>query len=119
MQIRLYIDEDAMSRGLAKGLRARGVDVTTTNEEGKTGLEDAEQLEHAASQGRVLYTYNTSDFHQLHIEYLAQGRSHAGIIFAPQQRYSIGEQIRRLLLLIATKPAEEMIDNAEFLSNWG
>jgi hypothetical protein len=29
MQIRLYVDGDAMARALVRGLRARGVDVTT------------------------------------------------------------------------------------------
>jgi hypothetical protein len=49
---------------------------------------------------------------------LEQGKSHAGIIFIPQHRYSIGEQIRRLLKLIATKPAETILNQVEFLSAW-
>lgn len=119
MQIRLFIDEDAMSRALANGLRARGVDVISVGEEGRTGLTDDEQLEYAAAQGRVLYTYNTSDFYRLHTEYLAQGKRHTGIIFAPQQRYKVGEQLRRLLILKRNKSAEAMKNNVEFLSDWG
>ena len=119
MQIRLFIDEDAMSRALARGLRARGIDVTTVGEEGRKGLEDDEQLAHAASQGLVLYTFNISHFYRLHGEYMSQGKSHAGIIFVPQQRYGIGEQLRRLLVLIRSKSAEAMKDNVEFLSHWG
>ena len=38
MQIRLYIDEDIMSRALVNGLRARGIDVKATVEEGKEEL---------------------------------------------------------------------------------
>ena len=49
---------------------------------------------------------------------LAQGKSHAGIILARQQHYSVGEQMRRLLKLIATKSAEEMKNQVEFLSAW-
>jgi hypothetical protein len=48
-----------------------------------------------------------------------QGKSHAGIVLAQQQRYSIGEQMRRLLTLIAAKSAEEMKDQVEFLGAWG
>lgn len=119
MHIRLYIDEDAMSRALVNGLRARGVDVMTVVEEGRTGREDIKQLDVATLQGRVLYTYNIADFYRLHTQYMNQNKSHAGIIFVPQQRYSVGEQIRRLLNLIAIKSAEDMINQIEFLSIWG
>lgn len=49
---------------------------------------------------------------------MSQGKSHAGIIVAPQQRFSIGEQIRLLLKLIAARSAEDMLNQMEFLSNW-
>jgi hypothetical protein len=35
-----------------------------------------------------------------------------------QQRYSVGEQMRRLLRLIDTLTAEEMRNRIEFLSAW-
>ena len=119
MRISLYIDEDAMSRALVAALRVRGIDVTTVGGEARKGLTDAEQLEYAALNGRVLYTFNTSDFYRLHSDYVAQGRDHAGIIFGPQERYDVGEQLRRLLVLIRSKSAEEMKNDIEFLSNWG
>lgn len=119
MQIRLFVDEDAMAHGLVNGLRARGIDVLTVGEGARTELEDAEQLEFATSHARVLFTFNTSDFYKLHMEWVTQGKPHAGIVFAPQQRYAIGEQIRRLLNLMRVRSAEEMIGNVEFLSHWG
>lgn len=119
MRIRLYIDEDSMSRDLVRALRARGVDVTTALDEGMVGREDQEHLEYAAGQGRVLYSFNRRDFYRLHTLYLAQGKTHAGIILAHQQRYSIGEQVRRLLRLSATEPAEDIRNRVEFLSAWG
>ncbi len=118
MQIRLYIDEDTMSRSLMKGLRARGIDVISVSDEDTVGLDDAAQLELATKLNRVLCTSNTGDFYQLHTEYLEQGKIHAGIIFVSQQRYSIGEQIRRLLNLISKKSAEEIQCQVEFLSAW-
>jgi hypothetical protein len=66
----------------------------------------------------VLYCFNVRDFHRLHAEFIVQGRSHAGIILAKQQHYSVGEQMKRLLKLIAIKPAEEMVNQLEFLSDW-
>lgn len=107
-----------MRRSLVHALRARGVDVTTAVDEGMIERDDAEHLDYATAQGRVLYTFNVGDFNRLHKEYLTQGKNHAGIILAPQQRYSVGEQMRRLLRLMATKSADNMKNNVEFLSAW-
>jgi hypothetical protein len=43
MQIRLYVDEDAMARTLVRGLRARGVDVTTVLDAGMSAQDDMAQ----------------------------------------------------------------------------
>lgn len=115
MQIRLYVDEDAMARALVQGLRARGIDVLTVVEAGMSEQDDRAQLEYATTQGRVLYSFNVGHFWRLHSEYLMQGKNHAGMILVYRQRYSIGEQIRRLLKVLATKSAEEMTNNVHFL----
>ena len=88
------------------------------DEAGMADASDEEQLEFATVQHRVLFSYNASDFQRIHTEYLTAGKSHAGIILAPQQRFTIGDQIRLLLRLINAKSAEEMHDRLEFLSNW-
>ena len=67
----------------------------------------------------MLYSFNVRDYCRLHDEFLAQTKSHAGIVLAKQQTYSVGEQLRRLLKLIATKSAAGMKDRIEFLSDWG
>ena len=118
MPIRLYIDEDSMSRSVIAGLRARDIDVTSVLGEGREGWDDVDQLEFAKAQERVICTSNVGDYCRLHTEYLREGKKHAGIIIIPQQRYGIGEQIRRLLRLIAAKSAEDMQNNIEFLSSW-
>ncbi|HEY7544299.1 MAG TPA: DUF5615 family PIN-like protein [Blastocatellia bacterium] len=115
MQVRLYIDEDAMARALVQGLRARNIDVVTVLDEGMEGRSDPEQLEYATQQGRAIYTFNVSHFCQLHAEYLAQGREHAGIIVVYRQRYSVGEQIRRLSSLVESHSAEDLRNNLRFL----
>lgn len=118
MTIRFYLDEDSMDRDLIRALLARGVDVESVLDANRSGYPDAQQLAYAASRGRVLYSGNIGDFYQLHREYLEAQRSHSGIILVPQQRYSIGEQLRRLLRLVSSLPAEEMRNRLEFLSNW-
>lgn len=58
MQTRLYIDEDAMARALAKGLRARGIDVTTVLDERMSEQNDRAQLEYAGNKG-VYFIHST------------------------------------------------------------
>lgn len=65
------MDEDAMTRAVVSGLRARGVDVTTVFEEGMSKKNYIKQLEQATRQGRTIYTFNVSHFCQLHSEYIA------------------------------------------------
>ena len=116
MKIRLYFDEDSMRHALVQALRARGVDVLTALEAGMMERKDEEHLDYATAQGRVLYSFNAGDFYRLHTAFLAQGKPHPGIILAQQQRYSVGEQARRPLRLIAAKSAEEMMNQVEFLT---
>ncbi len=118
MRIRLYIDEDAMSRDLVKALRTQGIDVVSVLDAGMEGQEDERHLEYASAQGLVLYSFNGKDFQPLHYRFLEQNLSHAGIVLAPQRRYSIGEQMRRLIKLVETLSAEEMANRIEFLSAW-
>jgi uncharacterized protein with PIN domain len=117
--IRLYFDTDSMEKALLAGLRARGVDAITALEAGLADGSDEEQLRFASSQGRVLFSFNAGDFCRIHAAFLAQGQPHAGIVVAPQQRYSSGQRLRRLLRLIGAKTAEEMQNQLEFLSQWG
>jgi hypothetical protein len=115
----LYLDEDAMDKALVQALDARGVDMLTAMEAGMIDRLDALHLEYATAQGRALYSFNVGDFYRLHTAFLAQGKAHAGIILAQQQRYAASEQMRRLLKLIAAKSAEDMQNQVEFLSAWG
>jgi hypothetical protein len=114
----LYMDEDSMDQALVRALRARSLDVLTAQEAGMVGRPDADQLAFATRLGRVLCTFNVRDFWTLHGEMLATGESHAGIILLPQQRYSVGEVLRRLLRVAASLSAADMVDRAEFLSAW-
>ena len=93
--------------------------MSSPRDTGLIGRPDSEQLAHAAGDGRALYSFNVADFMALHHAHLAEGGHHGGIIFAQQQRYSVGGQMRRLLRLVGTKSAEQMRDCVEFLSAWG
>ena len=116
---RLYIDEDSADRNLIQALRARGVDVITAQEVGMIERTDDEHLQFAASRDRVLYSFNRGDFFRLHSQYMSEGKVHAGMLLARQQHYSVGEQMRRVLKVMALKSAADMHNCVEFLSAWG
>lgn len=56
--VRLYVDEDASETAVVAGLRARNIDLLTTQEAGRLGATDAAQLAYATSLGRTIYTFN-------------------------------------------------------------
>jgi uncharacterized protein DUF5615 len=93
---------------LIRALRSRGVDAIAASEAGMNGRSDDEQLQWFTTHARVLYSCNARDFYKLHTSLPTLGKAHGGIILAPQQQYSIGEQFRRLLKLIAAKSADEV-----------
>ena len=64
-----------------------------------------------------MLSFNRGDFYRLHSQYLAEGKSHQGIILAKQQRYSIGQQLRQILELLPSKSEAEMVNNIVFLSS--
>ena len=100
-------------------LRSRGVTVVTVMDAGLAEKTDEEQLAFATELECVLYTFNVSDFYRLHTQWISAGREHAGIILAPQQRFSVGEQLRRILRLRDSATMTSMRNQVEFLGNWG
>jgi hypothetical protein len=116
---KIYFDEDAMDTDLVAALRSRNVEIVTVLEVGLTGRSDEEQLAFATERGCVLYTFNVSDFYRLHAQWIRAGREHGGMILVPQKRFSVGEQLRRILHLRSATTTAGMRNRAEFLSNWG
>jgi predicted nuclease of predicted toxin-antitoxin system len=110
--IRLYLDEDVHKR-LASALRLRQFDAVSAHEVGNLGLSDVEQLTRAAAEGRAIFTYNTDDYLQLHLEWLRHGKEHSGIIVSDQ--LPIGETLRRLLNLLNRVTADEIQNQIRWL----
>ncbi len=108
---RFHLDEHVAS-AIATGLRRRGVNVTTAGDAGLLGAEDETHLAFGLSQGRVVFT-NDEDFLVLHDQVI----EHAGIAYCPQQQRSIGEVIRRLIVLWQFLDPEDMRNHVEFIES--
>jgi len=112
------MDEDATDANVVGALRRHGVDTLTPVDVTTVRALDEAQLEFANNWQRALYSHNISDFCRIHREWMSAGKSHHGIILFQQQRYSVREEVRRLLFLINTKSGEQMRDSLEFLGSW-
>ena len=110
--IELYNDED-VSVLIAKLVKARGFSVLTTLEADNLGKSDAEQLEFAVSQARVLLTHNRVDFENLASEYFEQDKTHNGIIIAVRRLPN--EMVQRLLEVLNQITADEMINQIRYI----
>lgn len=108
-----------MENELVFAMRRAGVDVLIPSEAGLMCETEETHLTFAFESGRVLYSFNVADFYRIHSEWSVANRPHAGIIIGRQQRYSVGEQMRRILLVRAEVGSEGMRSRIEFLSNWG
>ncbi len=75
MTLKLFIDEDSLSKPLVKLLRKAGYDVVTVNEVGLSGASDVFVLNYAIEDGRILITHNCKDFENLHEQII----THPGI----------------------------------------
>lgn len=107
--IRFHLDE-CCDPAIAEGLRRRNIDVTTTREAGLIQAEDEEQAAYGLAQSRVVFTHD-ADFLRLQ----AARVPHAGIIYRAKDTLSLGEIIKRLVLLWEVCDPEAMTDRVEFL----
>jgi hypothetical protein len=94
-------------------VRARGFQVTTTQEAGQVSNGDAEQLAYAVSQQKTLLTHNRVHFETLAQQYSAAGHMHYGIIIA--MRRPSYEIARRLLTLLNHVTADEMENQVRYI----
>ena len=118
-RICFYLDEDTIKTALIQALRNADLDVVTVADVKRLGYADEEheeQLIWATEQKRVIYSFNIGDFCRLHRDFIAEDKSHTGIILASQQQYSVGQQLRGLLKLAADKSAQDMVNELVFIS---
>ncbi len=109
-EIKFYFDE-SVELAVSIQLSAGGLDAVSAHSLEKLGDVDVNHLQRATEMGRALCTYDT-DFLVL----ASQGIEHAGIIFARQEKASIGGWVRELRALHGRLSAEEVAGQIIFLS---
>ena len=107
--MRFHLDE-SVDHAIARGLRLRGIDVTTATDAGLLSADDEQHLSYAFLEKRVLVTHD-EDFLALDDE----GTEHAGIAYCAPHARTIGHIIRHLCLMHDCMAAEEMRGQVEYL----
>jgi hypothetical protein len=112
---KVYLDEDVHPI-IADALRLRGWQALTTNDAGRRGAGDRDQVRFADENGYAFLTYNVRDLSRIHYEMLAAGEHHSGIIVAVQD--DPRRTIRALLNLLASVSAAALGDSLVYANNW-
>ena len=113
MTVPLYMDQHVPS-AITQGLRRRGVDVVTTQEDGTATWGDEKILERATSLGRTLFTED-EDFLAIVSTWQQTGRTFSGLVFAQQLDITIGRAIADLELIAKALDPVDMLNRVEFI----
>ncbi|MEC4813883.1 MAG: DUF5615 family PIN-like protein [Scytonema sp. PMC 1069.18] len=108
-RIRFHLDEQVKSV-IARELRRRGIDVTTTVEVGLRTQSDDAQLDLICQEQRVLFTQD-DDF----LRIASRTNNHPGIAYCKQGTRSVGQMIESLVLIYEVYTPQEMVGRVEYL----
>lgn len=99
---------------ITAGLRRRGVDVITADEDGSAKLADDLLLGRAMSLNRVLFSQD-QDFLAIAHQRMAMRVDFSGLLFAHQLAISIGQAVRDLELAAKVLDPDDMRNREEYL----
>lgn len=107
--MRLLLDAHVSGPRVGRALAAEGHDVRAIDQEpALDAIDDEDLLGLAAEEGRVLVTFNVSDFAAIAQRWAAEGRSHAGLVLVVGLRTSEFEPtLRALTSVLACFPDPE------------
>lgn len=113
MSLAFYFDHHVPS-AVARGLRSRGIDVLTTQEDGTAESDDEAILKRATELDRVVYTQD-DDFLVIASHWQETGREFAGIVYAEQIGITIGRAVLDLEIIAGATDPDEMRNHIEYL----
>jgi hypothetical protein len=91
---------------ITRGLRRRGLDVLTAQEDGSTQMRDPDLLDRAGKLGRLFFTRD-QDLLAEAVRRLRNNERFATVVYAHQLEVSIGQCISDLELIANASTAEE------------
>jgi predicted nuclease of predicted toxin-antitoxin system len=113
MSLRLYLDVH-VRRAVRDGLRLRGVDVLTAQEDGAAALPDPELLDRATALGRVLFTQDEDLLNEAN-QRQQLGITFAGVVYGHQRSVTVGRCISDLELISKVYEPQDLLNRVEYL----
>jgi len=113
VSLTLYMDVH-VPRAITNGLRRRGVQVMTAQEDGTAELEDPPLLDRATDLDCPLYTQDDDLLAEARRRQM-EGVRFAGVIYSHQLRSPIGRCIEDLELIARTFDPVNLADRVEFI----
>lgn len=113
MALPVYMDVHVPA-AITWGLRRRGIDVLTSQDDGTGRADDELLLERATQLGRILLSQDT-DLLAIAQSWQSTGREFGGLFFAHQEGASIGRLIEDIELLVTCAAREELINVVTYL----
>jgi hypothetical protein len=113
MSIALYMDEN-VHRAVTNGLRLRGVDVLTVQEDKRIAFPDPKILDRATELQRVLFTQD-DDFLTEANRRQVENIDFFGVIYGHKLRVSVGDCIRDLEIIAEVANPEELANRVQYL----
>ena len=113
MSCLLYMDVH-VPFAVTDGLRRRGVDVRTAQEDNATDWEDEQLLDHATQLNRVMVTQD-EDFLAEAARRQQMAHTFSGVVYGHQEQLTIGQLVRDLELIAKVYEPEDMKDRVEYL----
>ncbi|MDJ1174089.1 DUF5615 family PIN-like protein [Roseofilum capinflatum] len=113
MTIALYMDEH-VRRAITNGLKLRGIDVLTVQEDGRTGTPDSILLYRSTELNRVIFTQD-DDFLVIANSRQQEGGKFSGVIYGHQQYLTVGECVRDLEIIAKASEPEDLVNQVQYL----
>ena len=113
MSVRFYMDEHVPSP-ITQGLRARGVDVLTAQDDARVGAPDSAVLDRATELGRVVFTFDDDFFSESAARQRA-GIEFSGVIYAKLTRITYGQCIADLQLIAVAGDPQDLMNKIDTL----
>jgi len=113
VSIALYMDEH-VPRSITLGLRLRGVNVLTAQEDNRRNTPDTILLDRATELRRVLFSQD-EDLLAEAKRRQGQGTPFSGVIYAHQLHITIGACVRDLELIAGAADPQDLVNRVEYL----
>jgi predicted nuclease of predicted toxin-antitoxin system len=111
--IAFYMDVH-IPRAITVGLRLRGVDVITSQEDNTAEMADADLLDRATALQRVLFTCDDDLLNEANKRQY-EAAPFAGVIYIHQLNISIGRCINDLEIIAKAGQRKDLINRVQFL----